>query len=301
MQDNTQSRRAFIGLIAASIAGAFVPTIAVAQEDIGEISQTDGRSRSSGQEFPLTVLIGQQANTVNAGFLANQAYKRGYAYITQSPNGGNAYSWEVPLGFVFSPNLQWLASSWDNQLISSNWPFYGNKVGIYQLEDMLHRLHNGIGTSRELNKDTARGTWYAMAVSAASVTFVSNLSAIISSRMKRKTFASLDAGLIEVKNVLENIGDAQLNQMYSNCLLSALNDSYLPLQSSGNFKETKTLMEFSTLNNGNYKFVEGKGWEHSKGIRVFSAGDGVINGASSKFTIGVSQDSMFTTKDKGRK
>jgi len=301
MQDNTQSRRAFLGLIAVSIAGAFVPTIALAQEDIGEISQTDGRSRSSGQEFPLTVLIGQQADRGNAGFLANQAYKRGYAYINQSNQGGEAYSWQVPLGFVFSPSLQWYARSWDDILISSQWSLFRNGVGIYELDGMLGRLINGIGTSGRFSADQIRGTWYSMAVSAASVKFVANLSSMVSRKLKGKTFSSLDAGYQYVANELVMIGYAQLNQMFSDCLIDAWNDRYIPLQSTGSLKESKTLMEFSTLNNGNFRFVEGKGWEQYKGVRVFSAGEGVIDGAVSKIAISTGRDSTFTTKDKGRK
>jgi hypothetical protein len=301
MQDNTQSRRAFIGLIAASIAGAFVPTIALAQVDIGEITQQDGRSRSSGQEFPLTVLIGQQAETRNAGFLANQAYNRGKSYISQRANGGNAYNWQIPLGFVFSPSLQWYARSWDDLLISTQWQFYKNGVGVSEMEDIKWRLSNGVGSSGQFSANQIQGTWYAMAVSAASVKFVANLSSLVSRRLKGKTFSSVDAGYQSVANELAMIGDAQLNQMYSDCLFDALNDRYIPLQSTGSLKESKTLMEFSTLNNGNFRFVEGKGWEQIKGVPVFSAGGGVIDGAVSKIAIGFGRDSTFTTKDKGRK
>lgn len=298
-----QRRRTLLGLSAASLLGAIAPSIAFAQSaPYGEIGQTDARKLSASQEFLLSMLIGQLTDRRDASFLANTAYQKGYSYVNQSQQGGDGYLWMVPLAFAFSPSLQWYARSWDNPIISTQWQFAGNR-GVDQntLAWLINRINQSPGTDKNLNTGQLLGTWYAMVIAAASVSFSAWLSQKVSASLVARTFRSVEEARLAVSKAIENIGDEELNAVYSQFLLIAQADSYVPLQSTGGFAASKTLNEFQTRENGFFRFVEGKGWEQHKGYLVFSAGEGVIEGVTQKISINSSRDSSFTTKGVGRK
>lgn len=298
-----RSRRLFLGVTAASLVGTIAPSVAFAQSGpYGEIGQTDARKLSASQDFLLSMLIARLTDRRNASFLANTAYQKGYSYVNQSEQGGDAYHWTVPLAFAFNPSLQWYARSWDNLVISTQWQFAGNR-GVDQdaLAWLINRINQSPGTDKNLNTGQLLGTWYAMVIAAASVSFSAWLTQKVSAGLAARTFRSVEEAQLAVSKAIENIGDDELNAIYSQYLFIAQADSYVPLQSTGGFTASKTLNEFQTRNNGVFKFVEGKGWEQHKGYLLFSAGEGVIDGVTQKISINSSRDSSFTTKGVGRK